>query len=427
MTKLKPLLCSLIAGFFILASLLGCWCCNKQEDNGQEDLLPQWLPATEEVNGSVATVAGMQVLKLWGTPYEMGYANGYLAAPQIYDLYSEAIEVHNLTNEKLKNEYHPLLSRLILPARYSEELRGILAGMEARAGGSIYFPALKRAMIFEDIYAGHVVTELYDLNCSSFTAWGPMTEDGSLIGGTNRDWGNNEGLFRRENQWIIVRFPNTGSGRKSWISINNPGTLGCSKGINEEGLFVHMHNANGRTRSVDKGFLMDDLFFSEVLERVDLNSSGEQIRSLLVPFTTNDGTNMMVGMPYNGTNIPSFKLEIDGDETFENGVSLWEPVPPRPYLVSTNHFRKRLDPLQSTWRFDYDTNRLENIYNSGGQTHVTVDLVFDMLQNTATGDAVHSIVYEPRRMMMHIAYLLKGQSISDVNVVTMDLRSLFVK
>lgn len=419
MKKLKQLLNCLIPVFFILALLFGSSSCKKNQDIFEDD----WLPVTEEVNGSLTTIQGMQVLKVWGTPYEMGYANGYLAAPVIHDLHLEACEVFNLTNETL-HELYPQLSRFLLPARYEEELRGILAGMETRAGGPVNMPPLGRALTFEDIFVGHVIEGIH---CSSFTAWGPMTEDGDLIGGTNKDWSDGAGLIRRNTQWIIVRFPTGDSGRKGWISINNPGNIACSKGINEEGLFVHMHNAQGRPSTEDNGYLMDDLFFREVLEKIELNSPREQVRNLLIPFITSDGTNMMVGMPYNGSNIPSYKLEIDGDETFENGVSLWEPEPPRPYLVCTNHFRKRLNPPQDTWRFDYDTGILESIYNSGGQDHVTVDQVLEMLQDTMGGDAVHSIVYEPNKMLMHIAFLLRGQSVSDINVVTLDLQELFVK
>lgn len=408
----KIIVCLISAAIF--TTMIGVGCNEKKTDG--------WLPITEDVNGTITTIQGMQVLKVWGTPYEMGYANGYLAAPVIHDLYLEAVEVHDLTNEKL-NSFYPLLDTMTMPARYEEELRGILAGMEARAGGPVYMEPLGRNLTFEDIYAGHVVE---DFDCSSFTAWGPMTSDGSLIGGTNKDWTDNAGLLRRDTQWIIVRFPAGDSGRKAWISINNPGMLSCSKGINEDGLFVHMHDAQGRPNSETSGFLMDDLFFMEVLEKIELNSTAVRIRNLLVPFTTTDGTNMMVGMPYSGINTPSCKLEIDGDETFENGVSIWEPVPQRPYLVSTNHFRKRLTPPSDTWRFDYDTNQLEAIYNSGGRSFLTVDQAFEMLQNTMTSsDAVTSIVYEPNKMLLHHALILKGQTVNDINIVTLDLTELF--
>jgi hypothetical protein len=68
----------------IFTIMIGAGCNDKQ--NGD------WQPITEEVNGTITTIQGMQVLKVWGTPFEMGYANGYLAAPVIHELYLEAIE-----------------------------------------------------------------------------------------------------------------------------------------------------------------------------------------------------------------------------------------------------------------------------------------------------------------------------------------------
>jgi len=59
--------------------------------------------------------------------------------------------------------------------------------------------------------------------------------------------------------------------------------------------------------------------------------------------------------------------------------------------------------------------------------HVTIQLAWEILENTRLPayNAVHSIVYEPNKMLMHYAFFLRGETINDVTVVTLDLEELF--
>ena len=410
--------------FIIIYTVLFIEC--KRESPSIEN---NWLPITENVNGEIFEIQGIRILRVWGTPYEQGYANAYLNAPDIYDVIIEACETNNLTDEIIQSLY-PLLDEMVFPAQYEQELRGMLAGLNARAGGAVYIPALKRNLTFEDYFIGHIIKELNDVNCSSFTAWGPMTEDGGLIGGANRDWIDSEGNnVRRDKQMVIIRIPNIDSGQFATLCVDEPGSISGCKAINEEGLFVKQHDADGRPKSVSTGFMQDDLFYRKVVETMGANATGTEIRNLLVPYVTNDGTNMLVGMPYNGSNTPSYKFELDGDESYESGISIWEPDDVRPYLVCTSHFRERLPPPppEQTYRFTYMTNKLETIFNSGGAMHVTKELAWEMLENTRLSNynAVESIIYEPNKMLMHYAFFYRGQTINDINVVTLDLEDLF--
>jgi|GEM_PF-2572324 len=55
-----------------------------------------WLPATEVVNGSLAEIEGISVLRIWGTPYEKGYAHGYLLAEDITTMLENFISNNTL-------------------------------------------------------------------------------------------------------------------------------------------------------------------------------------------------------------------------------------------------------------------------------------------------------------------------------------------
>jgi hypothetical protein len=424
MKQVIKIISAMLIPVIFLGIINGC-----SKDQTEEPTGNNWLPITENVNGEIFEIQGARILRVWGTPYEQGYANAYLNASDIYDVIIEACESNNLTDEILQSLY-PLLDEMVFPAHYEQELRGMLAGLNSRAGGAVYIPPIGRNLTFNDYFIGHILKELNDVNCSSFTAWGLMTEDGGLIGGVNKDWIDSENNnVRRDKQMIIIRIPDADSGRFATLCVDEPGSISGCKAINEEGLFAKQHDSNSRPRTVNTGFMQDDLFYREVVETMGADATGTGIRNLLLPYITNDGTNMMVGMPYNGSNMPSYKFELDGDESYEGGISIWKPEVVRPYLVCTSHFRERLTPPppEQTGRFTYMTDILESVFNSAGTEHVTIQLAWEILQNTRLSEynAVLSIVYEPNKMLMHYAFFLRGETINDVNVGTLDLKELF--
>jgi hypothetical protein len=130
-------------------------------------------------------------IHLEGTPDVVGFQHGYLLADEIIDLRG-AMEVRNLQitgrdREFYRNESYRILWHNI-PPEYQEELKGIVAGVNARLG--------EGKIDIKDIVAINSLLEIPDYyvpwlenrerasppeHCSAFAATGSWTHDGKIV------------------------------------------------------------------------------------------------------------------------------------------------------------------------------------------------------------------------------------------------------
>jgi len=183
------------------------------------------LPAAEQpVNGKLTTIGSgtdqITVLYLWGTPYEMGYAHGKLAANSIKRFYSDLDSV-------LQSEFGANMDLLKLvwaqlepfvPADYLEELKGLSEGS---------------GIPLDIVKAVHAIPDASEYHCSYFVAWGKAVPDGHMYQMRCLDYAMKAHI--QDYPAIIVMKPTTGN---VVVNVGWLGMIGVVSGMNANGLGV---------------------------------------------------------------------------------------------------------------------------------------------------------------------------------------------
>lgn len=194
---------------------------------------------------------GLYVLKLAGSPYQMGYQHGALLKDQIrtgaVPYFDEAVE-----NISPLNEMHPIVRwfmrryfdwaiflPLVInsPRRYIEELKGLADGC-----GLPFAVVLRGNMLSElSMCLGKSLGRRYAKltetpGCTSFAAYGDITSDGDLIVGRNTDYFG-VGLWDKAH---TVMFYQPEDGYK-FVNISSAGLIKCNTCMNEKGIFLGGH------------------------------------------------------------------------------------------------------------------------------------------------------------------------------------------
>lgn len=215
---------------------------------------------------------GVKILKIKGSPYEMGYQHGYLLADKIelmINITLKATEAYVAaqTGSDFK-EARELMwlgqkeAEPFLPDEFREEMEGIVAGVKD-AGKDI---ALDQILLWNTNYdqwciychpkyykvgnngysSGPVQTSMG--GCSSFCAWDEWAGgDGKLIFGKDEDNFNMPGQL--DNRMMVVANPDEGFGQ---VFMTYPGMIGLDGGMNEDG-FEMMTQLNSMVHESMKG------------------------------------------------------------------------------------------------------------------------------------------------------------------------------
>lgn len=175
---------------------------------------------TREGKGWLEVYAdGRRVLRLKGTPYEMGYQHGKLLAADVRRMCNtilmtvgmvETVRTGEAFIETLRKIY--ARTKPHIPAEYIEEGRGLAEG----AG-----------LPHETIMLANIFPERF--HCSGFALWGKATADGKLYHGRILDYMNEIGL-----QDVAVVTVYEPEGAIPWVNIGYAGFLGSVTGMNAE-------------------------------------------------------------------------------------------------------------------------------------------------------------------------------------------------
>jgi isopenicillin-N N-acyltransferase like protein len=161
---------------------------------------------------------GGLVLHLKGTPYEMGLQHGRLLREQARTNLQRIID--NQEELGRSDEYQAYLMmrdlmhdmlRKHIPARFTEELRGLAEG----AG-----------IPFEQVEAGNLFPEAF--HCSGIALKGEATHDGSLYHVRILDYMTRLGL--QDSAVVIVAQPD---GQHAWLNVGFAGFIGSVTGMND--------------------------------------------------------------------------------------------------------------------------------------------------------------------------------------------------
>ncbi len=382
-------------------------------------------PPDVAVTGSLTQVDGIDVLRVWGTPQQRGFAHGYLLADTIPSMIDQFLAHGPLggTTDRYKRYVLPKLARMKVDPRHEAEMRGILEGLEAKLGRSPQIPFLGRALRYDDIVAVNCTSDFIRSGCSSFAAWGDMTADGHTIAGRNMDWPVVPALL--DTLIVMVNTPSEDGDDLGWVSVTWPTYVGCLTGMNAEGVSVATHDAGGRPPSGSRGFTPYSWTFRRALESAHPTSAVDDIAQVIRRHTSIVGNNMMMTRPFTGSGTGALVLEFDADQAESGGLTIRRPEEGNTFVVCTNHFRQRSKPTPCR-RYAGLTSTLGKIAKSGGSRSVTLDRGWKMLRGVSMDGILtyHSVIFEPNKRLMHVAFTQKGEHAPKCKKVTLDVTEL---
>lgn len=168
----------------------------------------------------------IHVVRLAGTPYEMGLQHGELLADglaegvefvetdQFFSLALALAQAEGFVEEAEQNSY---------PEIY-DTCRG-MAEAARRAGVPGWTIDKCLLLAYGEVLIEHLSTQLGG-GCSQFVARGPATVDGKLIHARNLDWGDISYMI--DHPTVFVRRP---EGQIPWVMIGFPGAVAPYSGI----------------------------------------------------------------------------------------------------------------------------------------------------------------------------------------------------
>ena len=374
---------------------------------------------TYAINGSLSHNGDQEILNVWGSNYEMGFAQGYLLNKRILNVFSESffesVDLSYLEYEYIHLNYKNYFT---VPQKYKREAEGIIDGIVA-ADEDVYISELHRDIDVTDILITNSTFDLYyvfsselTLGCSSLSSWGKVTKNDTLIKG-NIILGRNLDLplhVSNIERGLIMTFePDSG---KPWVGFGYPGIISVISGVNEDMLTLtinagyHYDTPNTNPRMVPIQFIQreileisdfnqdDTVNFRDPYEKIlEVNNAGAWLLHTVIPYV-------------DSSTISAAVLECvnESGDTFrisENDGNLYPW-----YLLALNHeevnytplydprYNIVLDSIQADSNITF--NRIKNIMKAVSSEN-TLQMMFflpnDSLFAVSFADSIHNASY----------------------------------
>ncbi len=384
-------------------------------------------PEQGTVKGELRVLQGVPILRVWGSPREQGYAQGYHFGARWLQLFDEYVRE---TDSARAFEAASMLvtHRFKIPAVYEEELKGIFEGVTEKMKGHLNVPSLGRAMEYRDLVAINCIPDSTRMGCSSFSAWGPLTRDGNTIVGRNLDWIFYDALDGP--QVVVARVQSGLDPRLSTVMIGWPCFIGCLTGMNSKGVTVSLHDAPGRPVSDVSRLMPRALILREALENSRTATAIEDVARVLEKHTSAVGNNVPIAFPYDGQHSPAAVFEYDGDLERGGGVTTrladGTAGSLACLLACTNHYRKRGEPTACD-RYEKIEGRLKEALAAGQK--IGVPEAWQILKSVEVAGRVftfQSVVFEPNQMRMHVAFSSESTPAPEKKPVEINVGELFL-
>lgn len=232
-------------------------------------------------NGSIEYNGEQEILNVWGTNYEMGYAQGYLLNRRIVDFAVDYLfNGMGISPAEYNYIYSQYWDYFTVPTHYITEANGMLDGI-IDAGYSIYIDTLGRDMDSTDVLiansigdVSYIFSYLAPFGCTSLSSWGNATNqdtllEGNIIMGRNLEFTHTDMMLK--NGLLMTFDPANG---KDWVGFGYPGIISCISGMNQDMLAVEM-NMGYHTNTIYFNPKLKPFQFThrEVLEISDYNGN----------------------------------------------------------------------------------------------------------------------------------------------------------
>lgn len=373
------------------------------------------------INGSLRYSGDQEILNLWGTNYEMGFAQGYLLNKRIVDFLSEfCFEIIDLSSFEYEYLHLNYINYFVVPQKYKREAEGIINGIIA-AGEDLYIDQLHRDMDVVDILLGNTTFDINyvflgqeNFGCSSLSAWGKPTLNDTLIKG-NIILGRNLDLTHQistvERGLIMTYQPDSG---KSWIGFGFPGIISTISGVNEDMLTLainagyHTNTPNKAPRMVPLQFVLrevlevsdynqDDIVnFRDPYEKIlEVNNAGAWLLHTVTPYVDSSTISAAVIECVNESG-DTFRIS-ENDENFYP----W-------YLLALNHEEVNYAPIYDS---RYNTV-LDSLKIDSG---ITFNRIRNIIKTVACENTLHTMFFLPNDSLFAISF---ADSLHDASYFT---------
>jgi len=381
---------------------------------------PVFVNAT--ANGKLYTVGGsanpINVLHLYGTPYEMGQAHGLLLKDTILEMYDEFFDYADdqaapylkylpeflqklIVDEGVEAalEFEVLMTRDYIPSYFAEEIQGL-----ADALGRSYSSVLKIMMFPELIKAA----------CTIVGAWGQASVDGGLYHLRALDWGTTNPF--RQFPTFSVYHP-SGQNGHPFATLGWNGFIGALTGYSPyvgagEKVWIHYNGTDARA-GIPWHFLFRDMlqFDENVTAAINRIETAHRTCSIFLGLGDHGDGN------FKAVEYSHDRVEVFGDDTPFPG---YEPTPPaHPLLNDVVYVDKHTQPSSDPCL----ASLLQKNYGSiGPQALIDVTSIFQ------TGD-MHAAVYDYKNNQVYVSVATQTQAYppADPNAVLPSYNRQFVQ
>jgi hypothetical protein len=173
--------------------------------------------------------------------------------------------------------------------------------------------------------------------CSSFSAWGELTADGAVITGRNLDYRTFPGQF----MMMVVAQQPAEKDRLATIEVSGPGVIGASTAMNEQGVFVALHDEQGLPPSIPRGFCPRISALRQAVEHARAATAVEDVAATLRGKTPLMGGNVHVSMPMAAGKDSPRPSVVEWDGNAKDGGATIRAPQDDGALFCTNHFLAR--------------------------------------------------------------------------------------
>lgn len=333
-------------------------------------------PISEFHGATVENVDGVRVVRLHGSPYEIGLQHGTLLKNEIHSLLNYFFEdkggMFGVSINDL--EKGTAILKKYIPAEYIEEIRGIAEG-----SGVTLDRVLAINVFLDVVSAGWVGVAP---GCSNFAVMADPASGRALVHGRNLDWSSDSTLTAANTVYFIT--PEKGV---PFVSLSWPGMAGTLTGINAKqmsmGEMTSVHNdasLHGTPIMIQLRMLLQ---YSENLN---------QAYAILKDNPRTTGYNVLVT---DGKTNDGFAVEM-------NAKSIYRAGPKDGMLMRTNHYtqKKLADEQMKLFYIFYQGKKSDTFYR------------FDRLQ-TLLGERAASIDPSTAMEILGDKFNIEENKISD--------------
>lgn len=384
--------------------------------------------AQPKISGSLETVKGVRVLRVWGSPRDQGFANGYLMGKEIvrfveHGLLSPSfLPDPSVYETKVRKEFLP---RFRFDESRQREFEGMLAGIKAGLPpDQLRIERLQRDIDLDDLKAMNTMADWYRLGCSSVSVWGEATTDGGMITARNLDFDRLPGLDRYH---VVVVNLEPGEGRTKWVAVGWPGLVGALTAMNDEGVTASMHDAPGLPITQSGPFVPRSVAIREIVETARGPFAVQDAKGILERSPAICGNNFHVSGPFKGQATPAAIFEYDGNAAKDGGVTLRTSSGNSDTSIATsvyctNHYRTRAAPTSCN-RYEAIESGLAALKRDGRKADP--ESMAGVIRSAAVHDTLHTALFLPNRRELWVAFGTPARGAGEGEFTALTLDELF--